>query len=80
MNIVEQCELEFQTGRKAGRGEAIQSLSTHELVDELCKRKGVEMINVPDERKWYTTVTDDDGFGEFAGKGYGEATILVIKK
>lgn len=57
----------------------LQKFSKEALCDELAKREGVEEIEVPEDRKWRTTVTDEDGFGDEWGKGYGAARILVVK-
>ena len=71
---------DIEIWRQRTKEEFVSKLTTKELVEELCKREGIEIIDVPDERKWYTTVTDECGFGIEAGHGWGEATILVVKK
>jgi len=58
----------------------LRRFTKEQLADELSKRDGVEEIEVPDGRKWRTTVTDEDGFGDEWGKGYGAARILVVKQ
>jgi hypothetical protein len=57
----------------------ISSFTTQELIDELCKREGVERtLTEPLDYYWITIMAEGDATDKI--KGAGEATILVVKK
>jgi hypothetical protein len=77
MNIIEKCEIEFQTGRKAGGEDAIKTFTMQELVDELSKRDGVTIEQNQGVAVWGTT---HEEIKNGTAKYDAPRIVLVIKK